>query len=115
MCCDGSLFTFVRLDAAEARGARSRGLTIVRREDGSDALPQRCSALSGRDCSVYDARPAPCAHYECLLLSALRDGELSMSDAEAVVIEAHELAAAGAPVTEYLRRHFLGRSGIASR
>lgn len=105
----------MRLDAAEATRARSSKLTVLRRDDGSDALPQRCSALDGRDCSVYESRPAPCVRYECLLLSALRDGELSPSEAEHVVLEAHELVAAGAPVTEYLRRHFLGRNGIPSR
>lgn len=115
LCCDGALFTFVKLDATEAIQARSSQLTIVQRDDGNDALPQRCSALRGRDCAVYETRPAPCVRYECMLLIALRGGEASMIDAQAVVIEAHALIAAGSPVAGYLQRHFLGRSGIPSR
>lgn len=105
----------MKLDAAEAIQARTSRLTILRRDDNTDALPQRCSALDGRDCSVYETRPAPCVRYECMLLSALRAGEVSMTDARAVVIEAHALIAAGSVVGAYLQRHFLGRSGIPSR
>jgi uncharacterized protein len=109
LCCDGTLFTFVRLDAAEARQARSNGLTIVHRDDGSDALPQPCSALRGRDCSAYESRPGPCLRYECSLLDALRGGETSLEEAQVVVTEAHRLVAEKAPIRGYVERHFLGR------
>lgn len=87
MCCDGTLFTFVRLDANEAAGARRNALPVIQR-DGSDALQQPCTALEGIDCRVYDARPAPCARYECMLLLALKSAEVTLDEARATVDEA---------------------------
>lgn len=110
LCCDGTLFTFVRLEPTEAVSARRSGLVVLRRDDGSDALAQRCSALSGCDCTVYEARPGPCRRYECLLLGSLREGEVSLGEAKLVVDGARERVAAGT-AGEYLKKHFLGRSG----
>jgi Fe-S-cluster containining protein len=110
LCCDGSLFQFVRLDAADAARARAARLPVIRRDDGADALSQRCAALTGRDCSIYADRPSPCASYECLLVAALRDGEVSADEALAIVVEAHSTRA-----TEFLLRHFLGRTASAGR
>lgn len=83
---------------------------MIRRADGVEALSQRCAALAGRDCSIYPERPAPCASYECLLVAALRDGEVTANEALAVVAEAQSGMA-----PEFLRRHFLGRTAVAGR
>src|SRR5207237_10236366 len=106
LCCDGTLFTFVRLDAADASRARASKLVVVTGDAGAESLRQPCAALSGRECSVYAARPSACSRYECLLLAALRSGETSLAEASAIVAETHRLAASGSDAGEGTRRHF---------
>ncbi len=89
LCCDGNLFTQVPLAAAEVADARRRGLTIAARPDGGDALRQRCDALTGTRCKIYDERPASCRRYHCMLHAALAADEVSLASALALVDEAH--------------------------
>lgn len=94
LCCDGSLFTQVPLAEDEVDPAHRRGLVVLARADGSPALRQPCAALQGRRCAVYDARPAGCRRYRCMLLAALDERELDEREALAVVDEAHARLAA---------------------
>lgn len=90
MCCDGTLFTHVSLQPAEAEALQQRALPTVRRADGSPALAQHCAALAGdgRTCTVYADRPASCRRYHCQLFAALAEKEVSLDEALAVVDEA---------------------------
>lgn len=103
LCCDGTLFTFVRLEPGEASRARASSLPIVER-DGAEALPQPCAALDGCDCRVYDARPAPCSRYDCMLLIALKSGEVTLAEARSTVEEARRTRDPA-----FIDRHFRGR------
>ena len=94
LCCDGNLFTRVPLADLEVAPARARGLALVARPDGGSALRQRCAALSGCACEIYDQRPATCRSYRCMLLSALAADELAPAEAHALVAEAHARLAA---------------------
>ncbi len=89
LCCDGTLFAWVTVAAGEIEPLRSLGLPVVQRPDGSPALRQPCPALSGRDCTVYAARPGPCRQFRCQQLIALEEGEIDLSEASAVVDRAH--------------------------
>lgn len=94
MCCDGSLFTQVPLAADEALRLRARGLVVIAREDGSPALRQRCAALVGRCCAVYEDRPGGCRRYVCMLHAALAADEVSLPEALELVAQAQTLLAA---------------------
>lgn len=94
MCCDGNLFTQVPLAEDEAVRLRGRGLVVIPREDGSPALRQRCEALAGRCCAVYEARPAACRRHVCMLHAALAADELSLAEALEIVAQAQTLLAA---------------------
>lgn len=89
MCCDGTLFTQVPLQPGEAEVLRQRGLPLADREDGAPVLPQRCAALDGLCCTVYEARPEACRRYRCQLFNALAEGEVSLEEAKGVVDAAH--------------------------
>jgi hypothetical protein len=93
LCCDGSLFTHVPLQAGEVAAARRNALDVVERADGSPALRQRCAALEGARCTAYAERPDACRRYHCLLFSALSEGEVSLPEALGVVDQAHALIA----------------------
>ncbi|MBZ4336259.1 YkgJ family cysteine cluster protein [Corallococcus sp. AS-1-12] len=89
MCCDGTLFTQVPLQPAEAEALRQRGLSLAVKEDGAVVLPQRCAALEGLCCTVYAERPEACRRYRCQLFNALAEGEVSLEEAKGVVETAH--------------------------
>ncbi|MGE6763697.1 YkgJ family cysteine cluster protein [Corallococcus interemptor] len=89
MCCDGTLFTQVPLQPAEAQALRQKGLSLLVKEDGAVALPQRCAALEGLCCTVYEERPDACRRYRCQLFNALAEGEVSLEEAKGVVDTAH--------------------------
>ncbi len=106
LCCDGNLFTQVPLRAEEVAPIVHRGLQVLERAQGA-ALRQRCGALDGRRCEIYDERPAACRGYRCMLLTALAEDEVSLADALAVVEQAHALlAAAPGEATEPVRQRF---------
>jgi hypothetical protein len=77
LCCDGSLFGRVDLEAHEVEGARKRGLHVVA---GGRSFEQPCSALavaaSGpgdhRGCSLYEDRPQSCRRFACRLYEKYR-------------------------------------------
>ncbi|XXF75522.1 YkgJ family cysteine cluster protein [Myxococcaceae bacterium GXIMD 01537] len=89
LCCDGSLFTQVPLQPAEAAALRRLDLPVGQRDDGAPVLAQHCPALEGRSCTVYADRPAPCRAYRCHLHLALGEGEVSLEEALAVIDGAH--------------------------
>lgn len=92
LCCDGALFTRVPLAVDDAAPAEVRAVTTP---TGGRYLPQPCAALQGTRCTVYAERPIACRRFECLLLAALRDGEVDEPGALEVVAKARALQAAG--------------------
>lgn len=121
MCCDGTLFSFVALSSEEARKLRLVGAE-VRDEGGLLKLPQRCGALVGTSCAIYDERPFVCRRFDCLLVRALTDKELPLDEALEVVAEArarvNRLAGllpkgrAGEPTGPVLRAAKLAQGGV---
>lgn len=107
LCCDGTLFTRVPLAADDVA---PREVHVVTTPAGSRYLPQPCAALEGTRCTVYAQRPTACRRFECLLLAALRDGEVTEAGALEVVAKARALEAAGererllAHLTMYFQR-----------
>lgn len=92
LCCDGTLFTRVPLAAEDAAPPEVHAVTTA---TGGRYLPQPCAALEGTRCTVYAQRPMACRRFECLLLTALRDGEVTEAGALEVVAKARALEAAG--------------------
>ena len=104
LCCDGSLFTVVPLGNEESVPAI---LPVIQRADGSRVFRQRCAALTGTRCTVYDARPSACQRHECLLFDAMASKEITAQEALEVVRKAKELIAARSDQTKtYLTFHF---------
>ena len=87
MCCDGTLFSFVAVTPDEARTLRGAGVE-VRDDAGRLKLPQRCGALDGCRCTVYETRPFVCRRFDCLLVRSVTDKELPFDEAVGLVTEA---------------------------
>lgn len=99
LCCDGTLFGLVRLQPGEA-------VALVQLGGGS--LPQPCPALKGVLCSIYEARPSACRAFDCLLLAAWREGEVTLAEAEATIAQARGRRGDDA----WLDRTFRGRGAF---
>ncbi|MBL8939154.1 MAG: YkgJ family cysteine cluster protein [Archangium sp.] len=83
LCCDGTLFSTVPLEAGEA--SRLKGKVSLKR--GGASMTQPCRALEGVSCRVYEERPATCRRFRCLALQQLEAGEVSEGDAQAFIAE----------------------------
>ncbi|MEW5742269.1 MAG: YkgJ family cysteine cluster protein [Myxococcota bacterium] len=108
LCCDGTLFTRVPLAAEDAAPPEVHAVTSP---TGGRYLPQPCAALSGTRCAVYPRRPLVCRRFECLLLVALRDGEVTEAGALEVVAKARTLQSVGdrERLDAHLRMYFARR------
>ena len=121
LCCDGNLFAFVAVSAAEAGVLRQAGLEVAV-EPSPARLPQRCAALDGCRCRVYEQRPFGCRKFDCLLARALTGKELPLDEALGVVDEAKQRlarlegllppASKGAPAGPVRRAAMLHQSGV---
>lgn len=83
LCCDGTLFSNVPLEAGEAARLKGR-VSLVR---GGGTMKQPCRALEGVSCRVYEERPQTCRKFRCLALQQLEAGEVSEGDAQAFIAE----------------------------
>ena len=83
LCCDGSLFWAVELDAGESvpTGAIAGG-----------RLPQPCAFHDGA-CGIYAARPGQCRAFFCGVLQAVLDGTRDHAWAEARITAMRHLLA----------------------
>jgi Fe-S-cluster containining protein len=82
LCCDGTFFGSVVVAKVEREKLDRVGLRIVE-HDGALSMPQRCSALRGCLCAVYDDRPNACVQYECSLRKSVISGSTSVDHARA--------------------------------
>ena len=94
LCCDGNLFTQVPLLADEVALLRRRGLPLLARGDRLPVVEQRCAALAGSCCTIYDERPQGCRGYRCMLHAALAADEVGLEEALAVVVQTQALLGA---------------------
>lgn len=88
LCCDGSLFRYVRLASGEAERLSRAGCEVERRRDGSLALRLGCARLEDLRCALYLDRPEGCRAFVCRLGAALEAGSLSLAQAKELAREA---------------------------
>lgn len=99
LCCDGSLFGDVRLEAGEVETAQKLHLPLVTKETHL-SFRQPCPKLrADATCSIYEERPQACRGFVCHTLSAYQAGEIDLPAAEARV---RRLRAAAARVVASL-------------
>jgi Fe-S-cluster containining protein len=85
LCCDGTLFDFVKLGPADNGPKLTRlGLpvTLSRGKEPIARFPQPCAALcKDRSCRVYADRPQQCRDYECGVLQDLKADRIGFAAA----------------------------------
>lgn len=85
LCCNGVLFTDVKLDKDESHH-RLVSLGLKLKKSGSTLkLCQPCPAHVGGLCSVYADRPQVCRKFECQLLRRVQAGTLQSARALEII------------------------------
>jgi hypothetical protein len=93
LCCDGSLFRYVRLAPSEAERLVRAGCEVAARRDGSPALRLGCAGLRGLRCGLYADRPEGCRAFVCSAGAAFLSGVLSFAGALELIREGRSLVA----------------------
>jgi hypothetical protein len=96
LCCDGTLFAWVRLETIELAWAQRLRLPLIEK-DGNQAFVQPCACFDGARCSEYADRPTRCGNYRCKLLKRVESGETPLEEAFIEVETAKGLARAAYP------------------
>ncbi len=89
MCCNGVMFSVVKLQPGES--AKSLGALGLKVKRGAFAQP--CSALEGLRCSIYAARPTRCRLFECQQLKRVAEGTITEATALEAIREAQRRVA----------------------
>jgi Fe-S-cluster containining protein len=90
MCCDGTIFHHVRLQAGDsAKALAALGLKLKRKRK-HDHILQPCPAHRDGQCSIYSDRPERCRLFECKQLQGVSAGEITEAEAEVKIREALE-------------------------
>jgi Fe-S-cluster containining protein len=96
LCCDGTLFDLVKLEAGDdARKLKELGLpvTVSRGRTPVARFPQPCAALcADRTCRVYAHRPWQCRAFECGVFKDAKAGRIPFAAALRLVTQARRRA-----------------------
>jgi hypothetical protein len=92
LCCDGTIFEWVRLGPEEVAAASANGLEPEFKKEGPQ-FAQPCRQFGGV-CRIYAVRPTKCREFRCLLLERVEAGAIDLADARDIVVEARRLASA---------------------
>lgn len=96
LCCDGTLFDLVKLEADDdARKLKALGLPVTtsRGKTPVTRFPQPCAALGlDRSCRLYADRPRQCRVFECGVLKAAKAGRISYPAALRLIKQARRRA-----------------------
>ncbi len=96
LCCDGTLFDLVKLEASDdAPKLKALGLPVKvsRGKEPITRFPQPCSALcEDRTCRVYADRPWQCRVFECGVFKDAKAGRITFAVALRLVKQARRRA-----------------------
>jgi Fe-S-cluster containining protein len=96
LCCDGTLFDLVKLEASDdAKKLKALGLpvTVSRGKAPVARFPQPCAALcEDRLCRLYADRPWQCRAFECGVFKDAKAGRITFAGALRLVKQARRRA-----------------------
>jgi len=88
LCCNGTLFGFVRLSDEDVMHIETHISDIVI-QDRNRSFKQPCRYYQEKSCAVYSSwRPSACSTFECNLLIRYRQKKISFAEAANAIEEA---------------------------
>ena len=105
-CCDGTLFYNAGIKESESIAP---GYDFEILTEGKSAFRQPCPYYQGNVCLIYDNRPfTVCDEFKCELLKRNKSGEVSYSEALALI---HEVTVLKLKLEEQIMERHPGNSG----
>lgn len=96
LCCDGTLFDLVKLEASDdVAKVKALGLPVKvsRGKVPIARFPQPCAALcADRSCRLYTDRPWQCRVFECRVFKDAKSGRVTFASALRIVKQARRRA-----------------------
>ena len=92
MCCDGTMFQLVRMQAGDSPAELIKLGMRIRRKGVELHMEQPCAGLRERCCTIYDSRPARCRAFYCQQLLLVEDRSLSEAEAQAKIERTRHLS-----------------------
>lgn len=109
LCCDGSLYGHVKLEAEDRARLAAVGA------GGLELLLHPCRFFGDGRCTVYDIRPSNCRSYSCRVLEDLDAGAIDLGTARSRVEQALALRERMNEATpEGLTAHEMAEHWVAS-
>ncbi len=130
LCCQGVLHEYVALEADELEWAERLELPRYPRDGTSfKGFSQPCALHQNGKCTAYAQRPGACSFYQCELLGAYLQNQITMDDSLSIVADARQLidtiqTKAGSAashqsiwqqITDYIDGQGAGRETVAGR
>lgn len=81
MCCDGTMFQLVRMQAADSPAELIKLGMRIRRKGVELHMEQPCAGLRDRCCTIYESRPTRCRAFHCQQLLLVGDGIVNEAEA----------------------------------
>ncbi|MBF0623068.1 MAG: YkgJ family cysteine cluster protein [Magnetococcales bacterium] len=103
LCCNGILFSRVRILPAETKRVASKGMAFYTNSNGDHYFDQPCPSLRFGVCQIYESQPNTCRTYQCRLVKHVIDSALTLPEALTIVDQAIDLAGA---VSKHLDKLF---------
>jgi uncharacterized protein len=90
LCCDGTLFSHVKLESDDNDAALALDIQTVG-EPGPRILKQHCPTHKNCSCQIYQNRPNACRNFQCALLKRFNKHEISQAAALKIIRDATTL------------------------
>lgn len=85
ICCDGTLFSFVKVYPEEITKMKELGIPVYKNQDGHHIFDQACPCFKNGNCSAYLKRPRKCHSFSCKLQKDVMNGSMKFDDALKIV------------------------------
>ena len=92
LCCQGVLFSRVRVYSEEIKTLSGLGLHIYEKRQGQHYFNFPCPKFRFGVCGIYKDQPTKCGKYRCRLLKRLLKDQIELSDALAIVDQTIDLS-----------------------
>jgi Fe-S-cluster containining protein len=90
-CCDGTLFSTVPLETADALPPLEAGGIKIRMAEKGPYFQQPCAAYQHGYCQIYADRPSSCRKYRCKLLKQYESETVSWDEAQERIARVRKL------------------------
>ncbi|MBI1298543.1 hypothetical protein GC175_26720 [bacterium] len=93
LCCDGTLFEWARVVPDDDPAQLDAGGFVLQTHRDRQRFELPCHHQQSRICTIYQQwRPSVCHHFKCGVLRRMEAGELSVDEAQALILRTVKVA-----------------------